>query len=183
MLKYKLSVGRMLSSPNCEAKKGKPPVYTISCLYVSETYDSVDAVRHAADTLIALSPLHFEFTLVACPWFPERLYSFNNNYQSSFYCLASEQVFRKENLLLEIINGPAFYGIKTEDNTFREYMSVKNVYKSKLFAEYRPFIDLDTLKHRYEAEPRFSIRSNTADSPFITCYTHQDTIYEERTII
>lgn len=183
MLKYKLSVGRMLSSPYGEAKKGKPPAYTISCLFVSETYDNVDAVRHAADTLIALSPLYFEFTLVACPWFPERLYSFNDNYQSSFYCLASEQVFKKEELLLEIINGSAFYGVKTEDNTFREYMSIKNVYKSKLFADYRSYIDLDTLKHRYEAEPRFSIRGNIADTSCITCYTHQDSIYEERTII
>jgi hypothetical protein len=181
MLKYRLSVGKMLSSPRGEVKKGKPPVFTISCLFVSETIDNVEDVRHTADTLIALSPIYFGFTLVADPWFPERLYTFNSHYESSFYSLATGQDdYYKEELLLEIINGPAFYGMMTEDKKYREYVSVNNVYRSKLFAEYKPLIDLDTLKHRYETEPRFTIIGNATTSPCITCYTNQETIYNYR---
>jgi hypothetical protein len=181
MLKYRLSVGKMLSSPRGEVKKGKTPVYAISCLYVSETYDNVEDVRHAADTLIALSPIHFGFTLVADPWFPERLYTFNSSYESSFYNLAKGQDdYYGECLMLEIINGPAFYGIMTEEKEHREYANANNVYKSKLFVEYKPIIDLETLKHRYETESRFTIIGNTAALPGITCYTHQDTIYIDR---
>jgi hypothetical protein len=181
MLKYRLSVGRMLSSPRGEVKKGKPPVYTISYLYVSEIYDNIDDVRHAADTLIALSHIHLGFTLVADPWFPERLYTFNSHYESSFYSLASGQDdYFRESLLIEIIKGPAFYGIMIGEKEHREYVSVENVYKSKLFVGYKPIIDLDTLKHRYETENKFSIRGNTVTSPCITCYTQQETIYEDR---
>ncbi|MDF2537151.1 MAG: hypothetical protein K0S76_172 [Herbinix sp.] len=181
MLKYKLSVGKMLTSPRGEVKKGKPPVYTISCLYVSETLDTIEDVRQTADTLIALSPIYFGFTLVADPWFSKRLCTLNSSRESSFCSLAKgqDENFR-ECLMLEINNGPAFYGIITNDKTYREYVSVNNVYKSKLFVEYKSIIDLETLKHRYEAEARFTIVDNTDTLPCIICYTQQDTIYVDR---